>query len=87
MDFLDSLKNIKKEMQANTYAQKSVKKSSKSGMGAKNDLKDLENLAKENKMKAQEINQDKEMQEIFLKQEKLQDEFLEFIKNSDIEKI
>lgn len=87
MDFLDSLKNIKKEMQANTYAQKSVKKSSKSGMGVKNDLKDLENLAKENKMKAQEINQDKEMQEIFLKQEKLQDEFLEFITNSDIKKI
>lgn len=87
MDFLDSLKNIKKEMQANTHAQKSVKKSSKSGMGVKNDLKDLENLAKENKMKAQEINQDKEMQEIFLKQEKLQDEFLEFIKNTDIKKI
>lgn len=87
MDFLDSLKNIKKEMQANAHVQKSVKKSSKSGMGVKNDLKDLENLAKENKMKAQEINQDKEIQEIFLKQEKLQDEFLEFIKNSDIKKI
>ncbi len=87
MDFLDSLKNIKKEMQTNAHVQKSVKKSSKSAMGMKNDLKDLENLAKENKMKAQEINQDKEMQEIFLKQEKLQDEFLEFIKNSDIKKI
>ena len=75
MDFLDSLKSIKKEMQANTNTSKLAKKSSKSGASVKN----LE--------KHQETNIDKEMQEIFLKQEKLQDEFSEFIKNTDIKKI
>ncbi|ELU7403765.1 hypothetical protein ABNV59_000750 [Campylobacter jejuni] len=70
MDFLDSLKSIKKEMQANTNTPKLAKKSSKSGASVKN----LEKLAKE-------------IQEIFLKQEKLQDEFSEFIKNADIKKI
>ncbi|MEQ4366787.1 hypothetical protein ABNP38_07975 [Campylobacter jejuni] len=79
MDFLDSLKSIKKEMQANTIA----KKSSKSGASVKN----LEKLAKDIREKNQETNIDKEMQEIFLKQEKLQDEFSEFIKNTDIKKI
>ncbi|MBZ7936434.1 hypothetical protein H2279_07320 [Campylobacter sp. B0100352/1] len=64
MDFLDSLKNIKKEMQ--THA------------------KDIKKEKKQNK---QEKILDKEMQEIFLKEEKLQDEFSEFIKNSDIKKI
>ncbi|EBD1778676.1 TPA: hypothetical protein R0848_000424 [Campylobacter jejuni] len=83
MDFLDSLKNIKKEMQANTNAPKLAKKSSKSGASVKN----LEKLAKDIREKNQETNIDKEMQEIFLKQEKLQDEFSEFIKNADIKKI
>ncbi|MBZ7964181.1 MULTISPECIES: hypothetical protein [Campylobacter] len=64
MDFLDSLKNIKKEMQTHT--------------------KDIKKEKKQNK---QEKILDKEMQEIFLKEEKLQDEFSEFIKNSDIKKI
>ncbi|HDZ5064889.1 TPA: hypothetical protein RTH03_000268 [Campylobacter jejuni] len=81
MDFLDSLKSIKKEMQAN--ALKATKKSSKSGASVKN----LEKLAKNIREKNQETNLDKEMQEIFLKQEKLQDEFSEFIKNADIKKI
>ncbi|EAK8251540.1 hypothetical protein ACBX33_000140 [Campylobacter jejuni] len=83
MDFLDSLKSIKKEMQANTNTSKLVKKSSKSGASVKN----LEKLAKDIREKNQETNIDKEMQEIFLKQEKLQDEFSEFIKNTDIKKI
>lgn len=64
MDFLDSLKNIKKEMQTH--------------------IKDIKKEKKQNK---QEKFLDKEMQEIFLKEEKLQDEFSEFIKNSDIKKI
>lgn len=83
MDFLDSLKSIKKEMQANTNTPKLVKKSSKSGASVKN----LEKLAKDIREKNQETNIDNEMQEIFLKQEKLQDEFSEFIKNTDIKKI
>ncbi|EAK7731915.1 TPA: hypothetical protein R6S53_000262 [Campylobacter jejuni] len=83
MDFLDSLKSIKKEMQTNTNTSKLAKKSSKSGASVKN----LEKLAKDIREKNQETNIDKEMQEIFLKQEKLQDEFSEFIKNTDIKKI
>ncbi|HHS6583176.1 TPA: hypothetical protein ACTN39_000757 [Campylobacter jejuni] len=83
MDFLDSLKSIKKEMQANINTPKLAKKSSKSGASVKN----LEKLAKDIREKNQETNIDKEMQEIFLKQEKLQDEFSEFIKNADIKKI
>ncbi|MBC5857114.1 hypothetical protein Cjcuy013_01915 [Campylobacter jejuni] len=83
MDFLDSLKSIKKEMQASTNAPKLAKKSSKSGASVKN----LEKLAKDIREKNQETNLDKQMQEIFLKQEKLQDEFSEFIKNADIKKI
>ncbi|HBK6303375.1 hypothetical protein C3H44_00490 [Campylobacter jejuni] len=83
MDFLDSLKSIKKEMQANVNTPKLAKKSSKSGASVKN----LEKLAKDIREKNQETNIDKEMQEIFLKQEKLQDEFSEFIKNADIKKI
>ncbi|MBZ7949824.1 hypothetical protein CMOL_0744 [Campylobacter sp. RM10537] len=67
MDFLDSLKNIKKEMQNNTVK--------------------IKNIKKEKKQNKQEMFLDKEMQEIFLKEEKLQDEFSEFIKNSDIKKI
>ncbi len=39
MDFLDSLKSIKKEMQANTNTSKLAKKSSKSGASVKNLLK------------------------------------------------
>ncbi|HHY2378099.1 TPA: hypothetical protein ACV3CC_001818, partial [Campylobacter jejuni] len=50
-------------------------------------VKNLEKLAKDIREKNQETNIDKEMQEIFLKQEKLQDEFSEFIKNTDIKKI
>ncbi|MBM0637212.1 hypothetical protein LNU06_04070 [Campylobacter sp. VicNov18] len=69
MDFLDSLKNIKKEMQVDT-----AKKSNK-------------NEAKQHNLKTQEEPIDKQMQEIFLKQEKLQDEFSEFIKNANIKKI
>ncbi|TKX33142.1 hypothetical protein [Campylobacter aviculae] len=79
MDFLDSLKNIKKEMQANSH--KVSKKSSKISM------KNSEKLAKDIHIKTQETDLNKEMQDIFLKQEKLQDEFSEFIKNSDIKKI
>lgn len=74
MDFFDSLKSIKKEMQTHSKEQKNLKNSNK-------------NFNKEIKTQPPEMNLDKEMQEVFLKQEKLQDEFLEFIKNADIKKI
>ncbi|EAH7653858.1 hypothetical protein EJ651_00625 [Campylobacter coli] len=76
MDFFDSLKSIKKEMQTHSKEQKS----------SKNSNKDMNHFNKETKIQPQET-LDKEMQEVFLKQEKLQDEFLEFIKNADIKKI
>ena len=47
----------------------------------------MKHFNKEIKTQPPEMNLDKEMQEVFLKQEKLQDEFLEFIKNADIKKI
>ncbi|MBT0857571.1 hypothetical protein KJQ62_02510 [Campylobacter coli] len=78
MDFFDSLKSIKKEMQTHSKEQKSLKNSNKKDVGYFN---------KEAKTQPQETILDKEMQEVFLKQEKLQDEFLEFIKNADIKKI
>ncbi|OOX95081.1 hypothetical protein BOO83_00685 [Campylobacter coli] len=78
MDFFDSLKSIKKEMQTHSKEQKSSKNSNK---------KDMNHFNKEAKTQSQETILDKEMQEVFLKQEKLQDEFLEFIKNADIKKI
>ncbi|EAI3821263.1 hypothetical protein YN80_00645 [Campylobacter coli] len=78
MDFFDSLKSIKKEMQTHSKEQKSPKNSNK---------KDMNHFNKEAKIQPQETILDKEMQEVFLKQEKLQDEFLEFIKNADIKKI
>ncbi|TKX31694.1 hypothetical protein [Campylobacter estrildidarum] len=81
MDFLDSLKNIKKEMQANSH--KASKKTSKDNTSANR----LDKPTKDMQAKMQENTLDKEMQDIFLKQEKLQDEFSEFIKNSDIKKI
>ncbi|EAI6767286.1 hypothetical protein QQW37_000571 [Campylobacter coli] len=78
MDFFDSLKSIKKEMQTHSKEQKNLKNSNK---------KDMNHFNKETKTQRQETILDKEMQEVFLKQEKLQDEFLEFIKNADIKKI
>ena len=78
MDFFDSLKSIKKEMQTHAKEQKSPKNSNK---------KDMKYFNEEIKTQPPEMNLDKEMQEVFLKQEKLQDEFLEFIKNADIKKI
>ena len=72
MDFFDSLKSIKKEMQTHSKEQKSPKNSNK---------KDMKHFNEEIKTQPPEMNLDKEMQE------KLQDEFLEFIKNADIKKI
>ncbi|EOX1264278.1 hypothetical protein ACPDI4_000793 [Campylobacter upsaliensis] len=74
MDFLESLKDIKKQMQE----QKSVKnKMQKSGVNLKNS--ELESMTKE---KSEE-----ELRAIFLKEEKLCDEFDKWFKNADIKKI
>lgn len=75
MDFLESLKDIKKQMQE----QKSVKnKMQKGGVGLKNS--ELESMAKEK-------SEEEELRAIFLKEEKLCDEFDKWFKNADIKKI
>ncbi|ECL3870471.1 TPA: hypothetical protein R1X41_000418 [Campylobacter upsaliensis] len=75
MDFLESLKDIKKQMQE----QKSVKnKMQKGGVSLKNN--ELESMAKEK-------SEEEELGAIFLKEEKLCDEFDKWFKNADIKKI
>ncbi|EAL54077.1 conserved hypothetical protein [Campylobacter upsaliensis RM3195] len=75
MDFLESLKDIKKQMQE----QKSVKnKMQKGGVNLKNS--ELESMAKEK-------SEEEELRAIFLKEEKLCDEFDKWFKNADIKKI
>ncbi|MCR2102666.1 hypothetical protein CUPS4256_05260 [Campylobacter upsaliensis] len=75
MDFLESLKDIKKQMQE----QKSVKnKMQKGGVSLKNS--ELESMAKEK-------SEEEELRTIFLKEEKLCDEFDKWFKNADIKKI
>lgn len=75
MDFLESLKDIKKQMQE----QKSVKnKMQKGGVSLKNN--ELESIAKEK-------SEEEELRAIFLKEEKLCDEFDKWFKNADIKKI
>ncbi|EAJ0411615.1 hypothetical protein IO355_000144 [Campylobacter upsaliensis] len=75
MDFLESLKDIKKQMQE----QKSVKnKMQKGGVSLKNN--ELESMAKEK-------SEEEELRTIFLKEEKLCDEFDKWFKNADIKKI
>ncbi|QWU80098.1 hypothetical protein DU472_02500 [Campylobacter novaezeelandiae] len=71
MNFLDDLKCIKKEMQ---------RENKNSVLNHKN-LKSTQN----NEKKIDE--QDKFLEEIFLKEKKLINEFQEFINNSDIKKI
>lgn len=75
MDFLESLKDIKKQMQE----QKSVKnKMQKGGVSLKNN--ELESMAKEK-------SEEEELRAIFLKEERLCDEFDKWFKNADIKKI
>ncbi|WP_270978071.1 hypothetical protein [Campylobacter helveticus] len=82
MDFVESLKDIKKQMQE----QKSSKnKAEKSGVGLKNS--ELEILAKEKGEMAKAKSEEEELRAIFLKEEKLLDEFSELIKNANIKKI
>lgn len=71
MNFLDDLKCIKKEMQ---------RENKNSVLNHKN-LKSTQN----NEKKIDE--QDKFLEEVFLKEKKLINEFQEFINNSDIKKI
>lgn len=86
MSFLDELKDIKKELQKEQSLNKKQKiKSSKSGVSLKN--ADLNSFKKELSSKNEEKKQDQEFENIFLKQERLVDEFMDFIKNSDIKKI
>lgn len=69
MDFIESLKDIKKQMQE----QKSQNKS--------------KNLTQEKKQKDKAGGEKDDLEAIFLKEEKLRDEFSAFIKECDIKKI
>lgn len=71
MNFLDDLKCIKKEMQ----------RENKNSVLKHKNLKSTQN----NEKKIDE--QDKFLEEVFLKEKKLINEFQEFINNSDIKKI
>lgn len=86
MSFLDELKDIKKTLQKEQGQTKKEKvKASKSGVSMKNtDLDAIQkDLAKQNEDKKQE----QEFEDMFLKEERLANEFMEFVKNSDIKKI
>ncbi|EAJ2129720.1 hypothetical protein CXA84_02450 [Campylobacter upsaliensis] len=82
MDFLESLKDIKKQMQE----QKSVKnKMQKGGVSLKNS--ELKSVAKEKSEELKTKSEEEELRAIFLKEEKLCDEFDKWFKNADIKKI
>ncbi|EDP6893621.1 hypothetical protein HW242_02905 [Campylobacter lari] len=86
MSFLDELKDIKKALQKEQGQVKKEKiKASKSVVSMKNtDLDAIQkDLAKQNEDKKQE----QEFEDMFLKEERLANEFMEFVKNSDIKKI
>ncbi|AJC90480.1 hypothetical protein [Campylobacter subantarcticus] len=86
MSFLDELKDIKKALQKEQgQARKEKVRASKSGVSMKNTDLDViqKDLAKQNEDKKQE----QEFEDMFLKEERLANEFMEFVKNSDIKKI
>ncbi|WP_291951697.1 hypothetical protein [Campylobacter sp.] len=79
MSFLEELRSIKKELQKEqdtTTKKKSEIKSSSSEI----DVKKISLKSEENK-------QEKEFEDIFLKEERLVNEFIDFVKSSDIKKI
>ncbi|MCH5336332.1 MAG: hypothetical protein J1D99_02820 [Campylobacter sp.] len=81
MDFLDSLKEIKKELEKGQEFQKTKKVSNKNTNSKEN------KIVKTEPKKTDENSIDEDMQKIFLKEEKLRDEFENFIKDTDIKKI
>ncbi|WP_261798066.1 hypothetical protein [Campylobacter peloridis] len=86
MSFLDELKDIKKELQKEQAANKKNKiKSSKSGVSFKNS--ELKSVQDELSMQNAQKKQEQEFENIFLKEERLANEFMEFVKNSDIKKL
>ncbi|MBX1886736.1 hypothetical protein [Campylobacter peloridis] len=85
MSFLDELKDIKKELQKEQAINKKNKiKSSKSGVSLKNSR--LESIQNELTIQSENKKQEQEFENIFLKEERLANEFMEFVKNSDIKK-
>lgn len=70
MDFIESLKDIKKQMQEQKPQNKNTK-----------------NLTQEKKQKDRAGSEKDDIEAIFLKEEKLRDEFSAFIKECDIKKI
>lgn len=86
MSFLDELKDIKKELQKEQAINKKNKiKSSKSGVSFKNS--GLESIQDELTIQNENKKQEQEFENIFLKEERLANEFMEFVKNSDIKKL
>lgn len=85
MDFLDSLKQIKKELEKKQKVElrKSILVPNRSTSLERNG----KNSARIEQAKISPNTADIEMQEIFLKEEKLRDEFENFIKDSNIKKI
>ncbi|MCR6570854.1 hypothetical protein CINS5915_03030 [Campylobacter insulaenigrae] len=85
MNFLEELKGIKKELQKEINIKKNKNKSSANGASIKKS--DLNLMQKELSLKNEENKQKKEFEDIFLKEERLANEFMDFVKNSDIKKI
>ena len=81
MDFLDSLKQIKKEL----IKEQKVEHKKTRFNSSQNTDKNKNYTAKTKEDYEDSI--DKQMQEVFLKEEKLRDEFEKFIEDSDIKKI
>ncbi|STA73894.1 Uncharacterised protein [Campylobacter lari] len=86
MSFLDELKDIKKALQKEQgQAKKEKVKASKSGVSMKNT--DLDTIQKDLTKQNEDKKQEQEFENMFLKEERLANEFMEFVKNSDIKKI
>ncbi|AJC87495.1 hypothetical protein CINS_0509 [Campylobacter insulaenigrae NCTC 12927] len=85
MNFLEELKGIKKELQKEINIKKNKNKFSANGASIKKS--DLNLMQKELSLKNEENKQKKEFEDIFLKEERLANEFMDFVKNSDIKKI
>ena len=83
MDFLDSLKQIKKEL----IKEQKVEHKKTRFNSSQNTDKNKNYTAKTKPKESHEDSIDKQMQEVFLKEEKLRDEFEKFIEDSDIKKI
>ncbi|AJC86097.1 hypothetical protein [Campylobacter sp. RM16704] len=85
MSFLDELKDIKKVLQKEQGQIKKEKaKASKSGVGMKNT--DLDAMQKDLVRQNEDKKQEQEFENMFLKEERLANEFMDYVKNNNIKK-